>query len=538
MKKILCLILASVMIFSAASVSFFSVSAAEKNIITAENPAVVIRTSFATCGFDDNWGGVHTAVPIKDKEGFILYDVIIWEDRINLYKFPNNVEQNEEQGFDFSLDVSTKAGLKKYVEWRESFCIKSVACKDTDNISKCSGTMKKAFIEFFKIVNKRSPSKNVILKYSGHGNLGFCGCMNVEDTKTTLEKGVKIFGQKFALIDFGTNCQSSNTDYLQVYHSFTEYMLASQFDYGGYSLDEWDYEIYKQVSVDYQYSNMFQMGKSVKQACKNIINTEAKRWPYCKNNLRKGKIKQSMTLFDMSKYDSFMTEFAKLLSKSGGFGEDAYTVIKKKGSKKLRNLYNKFVAYYKDNNSKEFFKWDKAAYGLTTYYGVVGKIELSETQYTYNGKSKKPKVTVSLASGGLLREGYDYTVTYQKGRKNPGKYKVTISLKNNYGSKEYRYFTVKPDDVSVKSLTAGKKSFKLKWKPDESGITGYQIQYSLKSNFSSAKSVWVKNAKASSKSVKKLKSKKKYYVRIRAYKTIDGKKIYSSWSAKKTVKTK
>ena len=53
-----------------------------------------------------------------------------------------------------------------------------------------------------------------------------------------------------------------------------------------------------------------------------------------------------------------------------------------------------------------------------------------------------------------------------------------------------------------------------------------------------AETKWVKKADTGSVTVKKLKAKKKYYVRIRAYKTADGKKIYSPWSVSKTVKTK
>ncbi len=515
-------------------------AASNKHLITKENPAVVIRSTFATCGFSENWGGVHTAVPIKDKEGYVLYDVIIWEDRINLYKFPNDVEHNEEEGFDFSLDASTPSGLKAYVKWRESFCIKSILCKDTENMSKSSTVLRDAFIEFFRIVNKRTPSDNIILKYSGHGNIGYSGCMNVEDTKVMLEKGVKIFGQKFALIDFGTNCESGNTDYVQVYHNYTDYLLLSQFNYGGFTMDKWDYEKYKVTDVDYCYSDMFNVGSTVEQAGKSIVNKTTEHWKHCKKNLKKGKIKQSMTLLDMSGYDSFMPEFAKLLYKNPNYiGKDVYSLINKKGSKKLKNLYKKFVIHYKDNNSKEYFVWDEKAYGLTAR-NLVYKVELSETSYTYNGKVRKPSVKITLTNGYTLRQGksYDYTVSYSKGRKNVGKYKVTVSYRYGYGSKEEFTFTIKPQKVTVSSISAIKKGFKLKWKPVAGAITGYQVQYALKSSFSGAKTQWVKKADAKSASVKKLKAKKKYYVRIRAYKTVDGKKIYSPWSVKKTVKTK
>ena len=47
-----------------------------------------------------------------------------------------------------------------------------------------------------------------------------------------------------------------------------------------------------------------------------------------------------------------------------------------------------------------------------------------------------------------------------------------------------------------------------------------------------------KKQKTTKNKVKKLKAKKKYYVRIRTYKTVNGKKVYSSWSKVKSVKTK
>ncbi len=539
MKKIIGLILAVAIIMSSVFSAVPAVFAADANVISKKNPAVVIRTSFATCGFSDNWGGVHVAAPIKDADGYILYDVIIWEDRINLYKFPNNVEHNEKEGFDFSCDVSTKSGLKKYVEWRESFCIKSIKCKNTDNISKCSSTMKDAYISFFKIVKKKSPSKNVILKYSGHGNIGFCGCMNVEDTKATLNKGVSIFGNKFALIDFGTNCQTSNTDFLNVYYPFTNYMLASQFNYGGFSMDDWDYNVFEKNNIDSQYHAMFEMGESVRSAGENIIKITSKYWKYCKKNLKKGKHKQSMTLFDMREYESFIKEYSKMHKKvSNAYGKDMYSLIKKHGSTKLKNAYNDFVIYYNDNNSKtNYFKWDSKAYGLTVY-NILPTIKLSSGSYVYNGKAQKPTVTVTDYNGRKLIGSSYYTVSYPDGRKNVGEYKVKITIKGSLGSTIYKTFTIKPKPTSIKGLTAKNDAFKISWSKKTTQTTGYQIRYSLKSSFSSYKDVLIKKDTTTSETVKNLKSKKTYYVKIRTYKTVDGEKIYSAWSSVKKVKTK
>ena len=90
---------------------------------------------------------------------------------------------------------------------------------------------------------------------------------------------------------------------------------------------------------------------------------------------------------------------------------------------------------------------------------------------------------------------------------------------------------------SITKLKAGKKAFTASWKKAPT-VDGYQIQYATNAKFSKAKTVTVKTDSTTKKTVKKLKAKKKYYVRVRAYKTINGKKQYSPWSAKKSVTTK
>lgn len=86
--------------------------------------------------------------------------------------------------------------------------------------------------------------------------------------------------------------------------------------------------------------------------------------------------------------------------------------------------------------------------------------------------------------------------------------------------------------TTITSVKAQSKAFTVKWKK-KSGITGYQIQYSTNSKFKKGnKSIKIKNAKTVSKKITKLKSNKKYYVRIRTY---QGKK-YSKWSKVKSIK--
>ena len=87
--------------------------------------------------------------------------------------------------------------------------------------------------------------------------------------------------------------------------------------------------------------------------------------------------------------------------------------------------------------------------------------------------------------------------------------------------------------TTITSVKAENKTIKVKWKK-RANITGYQIQVATDKKFKkNAKTVVVKKQKTTTATIKKLKSKKKYYVRIRTYK---GKK-YSKWSKVKSIKT-
>ena len=178
----------------------------------------------------------------------------------------------------------------------------------------------------------------------------------------------------------------------------------------------------------------------------------------------------------------------------------------------------------------------------TTVITKASSIKLKATSLTYNGKVRTPKVIVKDRTGKTLVKNTDYTVSYAKGRKYVGKYAVKITFKGKYSGTKTLYFTIKPKATSISSLKAGSKKFTVKWKKQATQTTGYQVQYSASSKFSKAKTVTVGKNTTVSKKISKLSGKKKYYVRVRTYKTvkINGKsiRIYSGWSKTKTVTTK
>ena len=100
--------------------------------------------------------------------------------------------------------------------------------------------------------------------------------------------------------------------------------------------------------------------------------------------------------------------------------------------------------------------------------------------------------------------------------------------------------SLKKKTFKISSVKSSKKKTIVVKAKKQNEMAGYQVQYSTSKKFAkkSTKTAKVATKKALNKTVKGLKSGKKYYVRVRAYKVVNGKTVYSSWTAKKSVKVK
>lgn len=151
-----------------------------------------------------------------------------------------------------------------------------------------------------------------------------------------------------------------------------------------------------------------------------------------------------------------------------------------------------------------------------------------QVYYSTNGKKWK-KATTSKNS---------YTISDLKANTS---FKIKVRAYNS--SSVYGDYTsvistsTAPSKVSLSKLSAGKKKFTATWKK-VSGASGYEVQYATNSKFKKAKTVTINKGKTVKAEVKKLKKGTKYYVRVRAFKTVDGKKIYGKYCEYETVKVK
>lgn len=159
-------------------------------------------------------------------------------------------------------------------------------------------------------------------------------------------------------------------------------------------------------------------------------------------------------------------------------------------------------------------------------------VTMKPDSFVYSGKPHTPKPTVKFSSK-TLKKGTDYTLTY-KNNTNVGTATVTVIGKGNYSGKVTVSFTIVPEGTMVSQITPYSGKLTVTWKKQAKQTTGYQIQCSLNKDFKDAKTVTVKGAASVKKTITGLAKKKKYYVRVRTYRTVNKTNYYSKWSAVKT----
>lgn len=146
-------------------------------------------------------------------------------------------------------------------------------------------------------------------------------------------------------------------------------------------------------------------------------------------------------------------------------------------------------------------------------------------------------------NGNKITKDKSYKVSYSNNL-NVGKAKVTIKGIGNFTGKVVKYFRIYPKGTTLLKPEPLSKAVRVKWKiqkarMSKTHITGYKIRVATNKSFTkNVKTVTVKGYSKVSRKIKNLKAKKKYYVKIRTYKIVNGKYYYSKWSSYKTFTTK
>lgn len=238
---------------------------------------------------------------------------------------------------------------------------------------------------------------------------------------------------------------------------------------------------------------------------------------------------------------------------NAGCGYEIYRSAKKNsGYKKIKTISKNSTVTYKDTNltQNKTYYYKVRAYKTingTTYRGEfsdvksvkITKISIKSTSIssvktkTYTGKAIKPSVSIRCNDKNLTKNK-DYTVSYENNT-TVGTAAITITGKENYVGAIQIKFKILPQKTAILRLkNNSKKTVKLTWERDRAGC-GYEIYRSVKSNTGYKKVKTIPENKTVNFKDTKLVKNKIYFYKVRAYKTVNGKKYYGSFSNPKSV---
>ena len=200
-----------------------------------------------------------------------------------------------------------------------------------------------------------------------------------------------------------------------------------------------------------------------------------------------------------------------------------------------RNYFVRVRSYTIVRGSTYYGEWSPIKNVVTASKNMssVSISNISTKSFTGKAIAQSAKLKYKRST---LKNGRDYTVSYSS-NKNVGTATIKFTGKGSYGGVVTKTFKINPAKQNIQKLKSKSRSFFIDW-AQKGSATGYEIQYATSSKFRGAKKVTVTNNKTDKKTISKLSGKKKYYVRVRSYTTVKGKKYYGAWSSTKSVTTK
>lgn len=365
---------------------------------------------------------------------------------------------------------------------------------------------------------------------------------DVNEYLTALESNLKANNGKIMARQQGETADSENLVYYSVAIDVLTILGKDVTNFGGYNVKQ-AFETFAQtnktVSNPYFY-------RCIVEACKAIGNDE----------LAKTLIDQMSKSYTVgSGFDywgvscdntaMYASSIASYKAQYQANFNDAVNVVSK---------YKKAKGYYSDDKYTTSENADSTAYAMMAY-SVAGEFDKAYEAYQLlkNFESKNNGVFMAadwktgilgenkLATADALRAlSYFDKACDQKIKDlsnsdstKPTEPKPAPTTKPEIAKPQ----STTPAKTKVQKISTGKKSITAQWKK-VAGVSAYQVQIATNKKFSKNKKTFKVSKKSTKVKIKKLKAKKVYYVRVRSYKKVNGKKVYSKWSTVRKVKTK
>lgn len=157
---------------------------------------------------------------------------------------------------------------------------------------------------------------------------------------------------------------------------------------------------------------------------------------------------------------------------------------------------------------------------------AIDKVTVSKAKFTYTGNVIRPKITVKAggktAASNIVKSNADFTIKPSGAIKKVGTYKIKVTGQGAYtGTKTVTVKVYPKKPTAKKPSTTSSSAVTAKWSKGKNDVSGYQIKCSKNKSMKGAKTVTAGKS-VTSKKISGLKANTKYYVQVRAYKTVEG----------------
>lgn len=364
---------------------------------------------------------------------------------------------------------------------------------------------------------------------------------DVSEYLTALESNLKANNGKIMARQQGETADSENLVYYAVAIDVLTILGKDVTNFGGYNVKQ-AFETFAQTNKNVSNPYFY---RCIVEACKTIGNDELAKTLI-------DQMSKSYTAGSGFDYYGFSCDNTAMYASSiasykvqyqANFN-DAVNVVSK---------YKKAKGYYSDNKYVTIENADSTAYAMMAYsaagdfdkayeaYQLLKNFESDKNNGVFMAADWKTGAMTEnqLATADALRALSYFDDACDQKIKDLSN---SDSTKPTQPAPTTKPETAKPQSTTpaktkVQKISTGKKSITAQWKK-VAGVSAYQVQIATNKKFSKNKKTFKVSKKSTKVKIKKLKAKKVYYVRVRSYKKVNGKKVYSKWSTVRKVKTK
>lgn len=313
-----------------------------------------------------------------------LYDIVIFDDQIQLYKFNNSLYHSKpsEDFLIHSLPIpSLKGNILSYL--KSSLHDISPSIFSHPHIER-SKLIAEALKEFTQIIHLESKAEHYAIHSKAHGDRNDEGIFQNNllhaQAQDFLLNLTKTISQKLDILDFSGNCYLGNFDIVSHYAEFTKYIIAASYMSSGH---DGHYDLSKEPNIIFRYSLDGMTGKAfypdeLETQMHNIFNNsnvlevaskiiDLSRIKNIESKQEHQVHQYSLSLYDTKYFNPFITSLQQELQKKTNIVDkhDVFQLTQQVNNAELENLFLQLRPNYITN--EEYFSWTEESNGLYTH---------------------------------------------------------------------------------------------------------------------------------------------------------------------------